>query len=167
MRISRTGFFGAFAAGFLIALAWVFWPEADERAIKRRLNQLVAEVNASGGEGLALVTRATQLGSYFTTDVVVDLGSESGSPINGRETLAGLAARFQPAAHGAVVGLEDVAVATRKGTDLADVALTVTLTDVDARSGERTRDAREFALEMRKESGEWLIARATAVDLPK
>lgn len=162
MRVSRNRLFGALAAGLAIVLVWVFWPEADERAIKRRLNELAAEANTSGGEGLALVTRAAQLGSYFTTDVVVDLGS--GSPITGRETLVGIAARFQPAAEGAVLGLEDVAVATRKGTDLADVALTVTLTGADARSGERTRDAREFALEMRKESGEWLIARATAVD---
>jgi hypothetical protein len=162
MRISRDGLVVVVGAGLLIALAWLFWPEGDERAIKRRLNELVAEANTGGGEGLALVTRAAQLGSYFTADVVVDLGS--GAPIAGRETLVAVASRFHPAATGGAVALEDVAVAKRKGTDLADVALTVTLTGIDARTGERTMDAREFSLELRKESGEWLIARAAAID---
>jgi hypothetical protein len=161
----QSGRLSIVAAALLAALVWVFWPEGEERAIKRRLNELVEEANASGGEGLALVTRAAQLGSYFTSDVVVDLGS--GTLIAGRETLVGLASRFQPAAQGAVVGLADVAVAKRQGTDLADVALTVSVRGLDARTGERTMDAREFALGMRKESGEWLIARASAVDTLK
>ena len=161
MPLSRSGRLSIVAVALLAPLAWVFWPEGDERAIKRRLNELVEEANESSGEGLALVARAAQLGSYFTSDVVVDLGS--GTPIGGRETLVGLASRFQPAAQGAVVGLADVVVAKRQGTDVADVALTVTVTGVDARTGDRTMDAREFAVEMRKESGEWLIARASAV----
>jgi hypothetical protein len=165
MYTSRRGIVVLAGAALLAALAWVFLPEGDERAIKRRLDRLVDEANASGGEGLALVTRAAQLRSYFTSDVVVDLGS--GAPIAGRETLVGMASRFQPATHGGVVGLQDVAVAKRQGADVADVALTVTLTGVDARTGERTMDAREFALEMRRESGEWLISSATAVDTLK
>jgi hypothetical protein len=162
MPLSRNGVVSLFGAALLIGFAWMFWPEGDDRAIKRRLAALVEEANASAGDGLALVTRAAHLGSHFTSDVVVDLGS--GAPIAGRETLVGVASRFHPAVQGTVVGLEDVAVATRKGAEVADVSLTVTLTGVDARTGERTLDAREFALEMRKESGEWLIARATAVD---
>jgi hypothetical protein len=165
MSTSRRGIVVLAGAALLAVLAWLFLPEGDERAIKRRLDMLVEEANASGGEGLALVTRAARLRSYFTSDVVVDLGS--GAPIAGRETLVGMASRFQPATQGAVVGVEDVAVAKRQGADVADVALTVTLTGVDARTGEQSMDAREFALEMRRESGEWLISRATAVDTLK
>lgn len=147
-------------------LAWLFWPEGDDRAIKRRLNELVEHVNESGAEGLGTVTRATEIGAYFTDDVVVDLGQGT-APIAGRETLIGMAARFQPSTTASVVSLEDVTVATRPGTAIADVALTVTLTGRDARTGEQTMDARELTLEMRKDSGEWLIARATAVDTLK
>ena len=147
-------------------LAWLFWPEGDDRAIKRRLDALVEHVNAGGAEGVGAVTRAAEIGAYFTDDVVVDLGQGT-APIAGRETLIGMAARFQPATASRVVSLEDVTVATRPGTAIADVALTVTLTGRDARTGAQTMDARELALEMRKDSGEWLIARATAVDTLK
>ena len=145
------------------ALAWLFWPEGDDRAIKRRLNELVAAVNASAAEGLGAVTRAAEIGTYFTGDVVVDPG-QGAAPITGRETLIGMAARFQPSTTSRVVSLEDVTVAKRQGTGTADVALTVTITGPDARTGEQTIDAREFALEMRKEAGERLIARESAVD---
>ncbi len=163
MRIWRSRGFLAAVVAALAALAWLFWPEGDDRAIKRRLNELVEHVNASGAEGLGAVTRAAEIGAYFTDDVVVDLGQGT-APIAGRETLIGMATRFQPSTMSRLVSLEDVTVAKRQGAAIADVALTVTLTGPDARTGEQTMDAREFALEMRKDAGEWLIARATAVD---
>lgn len=164
----RGGRSQAWIAGLLAvaALAWLFWPEGDERAIRRRLGELVEEANATAGEGLALVTRAAALGTYFSEDAVVDFGQGS-APISGRETLVGMATRFQPSTTSHAIGLQDVTVAKRQGAPIADVALTVTITGPDARTGEPTMDAREFRLEMRKDGGEWLIARATAIDTLK
>lgn len=162
----RTPVVPAAIVAALAALAWLSWPEGDDRAIKRRLNELVERVNEGNAEGLGAVTRAAKIGAYFTGDVVVDLGQGT-APMTGRETLIGMAAGFQPWTTSRVVGLEDVTVAKRPGTAIADVALTVTLTGRDARTGDQAMDARELALEMRKDSGEWLIARATAVDTLK
>ena len=152
------------AAAGLLAL--LFWPEGDDHAIKRRLSELVEHMNAGGVEGLGAVTRAAEIGAYFTHDVVVNLG-QGAAPLSGRETLIAMAARFQPSRTSHVVSLADVTVARRPGTAIADVALTVTLTGRDARTGEPATDARELALEMRKDAGDWLIARATAVETLK
>jgi ketosteroid isomerase-like protein len=75
-----------------------------------------------------------------------------------------MATRLQAPAASLVVALEDVTVVKRPDTAVADVTLTATITRTDTASGERTMDAREFALEMQKEGGEWLIARVMAVD---
>lgn len=162
MRVPRSAILTA-AVVAVAVLAWLLWPEGDDRAITRRLTELAGLVNASAAEGLGTVTRAAEIGTYFTDDVVMDPG-QGAAPMTGRETVIGMAARFQPSAMSRVVRLEDVVVAKRQGTGIADVALTVTFTGPDAKTGEPTIDAREFALEMRKESGAWLIARATAVD---
>lgn len=145
------------------ALAWFFWPESDDRAIKRRLEALVAEASAPATEGLGTVTKAAAIGAYFTDDVVVEWG-QGAAPISGRETLVGMAARFQTAGSEPVVTLEDVTVARRAGTNIADVALTATVTRREPRTGERAMDAREFRLEVRKDGGEWRISRAVAVE---
>ena len=52
-------------------------------------------MNASTKDGLGTAARAAQIGSYFTEDAVVDFGGGS-RPIQGRETLMGMAARLQP-----------------------------------------------------------------------
>ena len=166
MGTRRSRAFLVAAAIGVAVLAWVFWPEGDDRAIRRRLDELVEKANAGAAEGLEAVTRAAEIGSYFTGDVVVDLGQGS-APVAGRDTLIGMATRFQPSTTSRVVGLEDVTVAKRPDGLIADVALTLTLTGPDARTGEPVIDAREFALEMRKAAGEWQIARATAVDTLK
>lgn len=145
------------------ALAWALWPESDERAIRRRLNAVAEEANTKSGEGLEAVAKAARVGAYFTEDVVVGLGADA-PPVSGRQTLIAMATRLQAPAASLVVALEDITVAKRPDTRVADVTLTATITRTDTASGERTMDARELALEMHQEGGEWLIARVTAVD---
>src|SRR5688572_26376649 len=86
----------------IAALAWFFWPESDEGAIRRRLRDVVEEANARTGEGLETVAKAARIGAYFTENVVVDLG-KGASPISGRQTLIGLAAGLQPSSAPLVV----------------------------------------------------------------
>lgn len=51
-----------------------------------------------------------------------------------------------------------------RGADVADVTLTATFTRTEISTGERTMDAREFALEVQKDAGEWRIARVVAIE---
>jgi hypothetical protein len=153
----------ALATLAIAALAWLFWPESDEAAIRRRLRAVVEEANARTAEGLETVAKAARIGAYFTENVVVDLGTGA-APISGRQTLIGMAALIQPPSASLVVALEDITVVKRPDADVADVTLTATFTRTEIGTGERTMDAREFALEVRKEAGEWRIARVAAVE---
>jgi hypothetical protein len=155
------------AAAIVVAAigAWIWYAAApDERAIKRQLDQFVDEFNASTreGDGLASLARAARLGQYFTTDVVVELGQGS-PPIQGRETLMGMAARLQPRTAAFVVELDDVTVESLDAAR-ADVIMTVLIRRRSFASGDESLDAREFSLEMRKESGTWRMSRVVAVD---
>jgi hypothetical protein len=62
------------------------------------------------------------------------------------------------------VDLKDITVVKRPDTTVADVTLTTTFTRRETSGAEETMDARELALEVRKEDGEWRIARVVAVD---
>ena len=148
------------------AVAWMLWPEGDEGAIRRQLHALVDEANERDGDPLGTVARGARLSTYFTEDAVVDLG-QGREPVSGRQTLIGMAAHLQPRTATLVIALDDVTVAVRAGAVIADVSLTATLTRRDINTREQTIDAREFALEMRKEGSEWRIARAAAVDTLK
>lgn len=153
----------ALAAALCVFLVWQRWGSADERAVRSRLTALAADLNRPGGEGLAAVQRAADIGGYFTDEVVVDLG-EGTSPIVGRSTLVGMAARLERRTSDANVRFDDVGVTFGRGPGLADVSLTVSFARAADASGQGSIDAREFALEMTKASGQWRIARVSAID---
>lgn len=148
------------------AVAWMLWPEGEEGAIRRQLHALVDEANERDGDALGTIARGARLSAYFTEDVVVDL-AQGTEPVSGRQTLIGMAAHLQPRTATLVIALEDITVAVRTGTAIADVSLTATFRRRDITTREQTTDAREFALEMRKEGSEWRIARAAVVDTLK
>lgn len=157
---------GRAAALLLVVLAagvYAFWPGSDERAIRRALVSLADEFNQPAGEGLATMARAAQLGSYFSEDVVVDLGSGAGQ-IQGRDRLTAMAAQLQPRTTAFRVALDDVDVEMSGADGGADVTLTVRFIRRDSTADEPSTDAREFVLRMAKTGGRWRIARATAVD---
>ena len=147
------------AAGYVLWRGW----QSDEREIRAALTALADQFNASTTDGLGTVARAAQLGSYFSDDVIVDLGPGT-APIERRDTLIGMAARLQPRTSAFRVALDDVSVEMADGNQDADVTLTVSFIRRSITTGEQSVDAREFALVMKKSVGRWRIARATAVD---
>lgn len=150
----------------LAVLAYVAWRSratSDEREISARLEALRNEINTSTADGLGTVAHAAQIGSYFTDDVVIELG-EGASAIRGRETLIGIAARLQPRTAAFRVELDDVTVEMVPAAAAADVTLTASFVRRSLTSGEESRDAREFALVCKKSGGDWQIARVTAID---
>jgi hypothetical protein len=159
----------AVAAAVLVVLvgagvfAWRTRESADEREIRSRLESLRNEVNTSTKDGIGVALHAAQIGSYFTEDVVVELG-EGAAPIKGRETVIGMVARLQPRTAAFRMDLDDVTFETVPGSDTADVLLTASFTRRNISTGEESLDAREYALVMTKVDTTWCIARITAID---
>jgi ketosteroid isomerase-like protein len=150
----------ALAAG--VWAFYTFWP-SDESAIRRQLDALAATVNEDAAEGLGSVARAAQIGAYFTEDVVVELG-QGMSPIQGRESVIGMAARLPAGPGGYDLQFDDVSVTVAPEGNAADVNAAAMLTRRQDPTAERSVDPREVSLGMKKVDGVWRIARATAVD---
>lgn len=154
------------AIALVAAAAVVVWRTregTDEKQIRARIEALRDEVNASTKDGLGTAARATQIGSYFTEDAVVDFGGGA-VPIRGRDTLMGMAARLQPRTAAFRLDLDDVGVEIVPGGIAADVLLTASFIRRVISTGEESRDAREFALVLAKADGVWRISRITAID---
>lgn len=129
------------------------------------MRQLTERVNTHEPEGLGSVARAAEIGAFFTDDVVVELG-EGSAPIQGRETLIAMAARLQVRLAEFRLDFTDANITVAADRQTADVTLTAEFIRRDPNARQQM-DAREFKLQMRRESGEWKIARATAVDTLK
>jgi ketosteroid isomerase-like protein len=150
------------AAAVSAACGWF----GDERtAIRSRLRDFTIDVNATAPEGLGTVARAAGIASFFTDDVIVDLG-EGTAPIAGRETLVAMAARLQPRLAEFTLDFTDENIRVSADGQSADVTLTVEFIRRDP-AARQQMDAREFRLQMRHDGQEWKIARATAVDTLK
>jgi hypothetical protein len=144
------------------AAVWHYGLSPEERQIRKRLRGFAAEFNDGASDGLGLIARAARLGSYFTPDIVLELGGGS-PPIQGRETLIGMATRLQPRTAAFVMELDDVNVERIEGSH-AEVVLTVLIRRKSFASGEESIDAREFAVRLRKEDGQWRMNHVAAVD---
>ena len=162
---------GALAAILTVAVAvsagvWFWRSSSDEAVIRARLDAFVEEVNASTTDGFGIVARAATIGSYFTDEVTVDLGRGT-SPISGRETIIGMAARLQPRTSAFRLKLDDVDVRLGPGKVSADVTLTASFIRRSISTGEEAMDAREFRLALAKTGGTWRFTSITAVDTLK
>ena len=158
---------GVIAAIGVAAVAWrLWWPRATTASSAAILQALCDEVNASTTDGIGSVARAAAIGSYFTVDVVVDLGQGT-ALINGRDTLMGMAARLQPRTAAFRLKLDDVDVQVHPGNAVADVSLTASFIRRSVSTGEESIDAREFGLVISKADGAWRISHLTAVDTLK
>jgi hypothetical protein len=146
-----------------VFLAWRSWGSNDERAIRQQLAGLTNDINRTVTGGLGTVARSADIGSYFTEDVVVDLG-RGAAPIVGRTTLIGMSSRLQRRTAAFRLRLDDVGVHLKDDSTAADVTLTASFVGPDEATGSETTDAREFALAMTKVSGVWRITHVTAVD---
>jgi len=150
----------------LSVFAWRLWFSGEEGVVRRRIEALRDEVNVGVAGGLENAVRAAAIGSFFTDDVLVDLGQGT-APINGRDTVMGMAARLQPRTAAFRLEVQDIGITMRPGNTTADVALTASFIRRSVTSGEESIDAREFALVMTKADGTWRISRLTAVDTLK
>lgn len=150
------------ALGIVVGVwAWRTWWPSDEQQIRRRLRAFAAEFNESTTNGVGMVARAARMSTYFTEDVVVDLGKGT-PPIAGRETLLGMATRLQPRTAAFTVELVDIT-ANLSGETTADVTLTAAFRRRSP-AGEESIDARELAVGMVKIEGEWRVSRVKTVE---
>lgn len=153
---------GALAITLLAIWGWRSWWPDDKRDIRRRLNAFESDFNDSTTDGLGAVARAARIGSYFTDDVVLELGQGS-PPIRGRETLIGMASRLQTRTSAFTLQLLDLKVGVQ-GPSEADVRLTASFRRRSLPSGDESIDAQEFAVRMVKTDGEWRMSQVTAVE---
>jgi hypothetical protein len=152
------------AAAALAGALWFLFGRgsADERQIRGTVAALAAEVNRGSADGLEAMARAARLASFFTSDVMIDLGQGS-QPIHGRDTLMGMAARLQPRTAQFDLELDDVTVAVVED-GRATLNLTALIRQRAVPPGEPSLDAREFAAEMRRTDGSWQVSQVIAVD---
>jgi hypothetical protein len=158
LLIAPLGIVAALAAG-------CGWWGNEKAAITERLREFTRVVNAAAPEGLGSVSRAAEIGSFFTDDVVVDL-AEGSTPIAGRETLMAMSMRLQPRLAQFTIGFADANVNVAADKQSADVSLTVEFFSRDQTTRQQI-DAREFKLGMRQVDGVWKMSRVTAVDTLK
>ena len=142
---------------------WSGLRSSEERQIRRQVAAFAEAFNGATAEGgVASVTRAARLAAFFTEGAVVELGRGS-TPIQGRDTLLGMAARLQPRFAAFALRFEDVTIESL-GDDRAEISLTAVIRGRDGTPQAEALDAREFAAELRKVEGAWLVDRVTAVD---
>ena len=145
-----------------IAAWYVWWPN-EERVIRRRLDTLAAVVNEDAAEGLGTVSRAAQIGNFFTPDVHIDLG-RGAVPIRGRESVIAMAARLPPRSDAYRLQFDEITIDLDAAQGTAGVKLAVTFSRSNGGPGERVVDARELQLRLTKADGVWRIAEAVTVD---
>ena len=146
----------------VVVWAWRAWWPDEKGEVRRQLHALAHDFNESTSEGLGTIARAARLGTYFTDEVVVELGKGS-PPIRGRETLIGMASRLQSRTSAFRLDLLDVNVELRSPTE-ADVRLTAAFRRAGPGSDDGSVDAQEVTLQMLKADGEWRINHIATVD---
>lgn len=152
------------AVAALAAGAWFVLAPSDERAVVRaRLVAFSEAVNGGTVDGLGLAARSAQLAAFFAADVEVDLG-KSAAPINGRDTVMGMAERLQPRTAAFRLEFEDISVELAPDGETADVHLTAEFIRRSLATGAESLDAKEFRIVMRRVGSDWQIGRVTAVD---
>jgi hypothetical protein len=153
---------GAVAIVLIGLWSWRMWWPSDPQRIRRQLLSFASDFNETTTAGLGTVAHAAKIGSYFTNDIVVDLGKGT-PPIQGRETLIGMAARLQPRTAAFTLELLDINV-SMTSADSADVSLTAAFRRRSLTTGEESIDARELQVAVVKIGGEWRVSRVKTVD---
>jgi hypothetical protein len=150
------------AVAVIAVRAWRSWWPDDKRQIQNRLYAFADDFNESTTDGLGTVARAARLATYFTEDVVVELGQGS-PPIHGRETLIGMTSRLQLRTSAFSLELLDVNVDLRPPAE-AEVRLTAAFRRLGGAGSEGSIEAQEMSLRMIKGNGEWRISHVATVE---
>ena len=158
MRSSGTKYVVAVFALLAAYFVYVWW-FSPARAIKRQLGRLAATLSAPANDNeLARVARIAQLRRYFAEHVRVTIG-KGDLEITSRDTLMAAVAGMRPPASGRDVQFVDVQITMDSNTE-ARAYMTVEVTSRDARTGERSLDARDARLTLANREGEWVITTA-------
>ena len=144
----------------LLATYFVYvWWFSPTRAVKRQLGRLAATLSVPAGEAeIGRVTRLAQLRRYLAPDIHVTLGKGE-MDIPSRDAILAAIATMRPPASGWDVQFVDVQV-TVDSDDAARAYMTVEVRSEDARTGERSLDARDARLTLTKRDGEWVVTTA-------
>jgi SnoaL-like protein len=144
----------------LLAAYFVYvWWFSPTRAVKRQLGRLAATLSVPANEAeIARVARLAQLRRYFAPNVRVTLG-KGDVDIPSRDAILAALATLRPPASGWDVQFVDVQVTVDSDVE-ARAYMTVEVRSEDARTGERSLDAREARLTLTKVDGEWAITTA-------
>ena len=148
----------------LLAAYFVYvWWLSPTRAVKRQLGELAGALSVPAHEAdIGRVTRLAQLRRYFAEDVHLMAG-KGDLALTSRDALLAVLAGMRPPPDGWNVQFVDVQVTVDSAT-AARAYMTVEVTGRDARTGERTLDAREARLKLENRSGAWVI---TSVESPE
>lgn len=162
----RSGSLGPILVAIALAVAafftWRVLFPSDAQRIHARIGELATAVNTRSSDGIGRLADAARMLSFFTADVVIEPGAPY-APIHGRQALVAVLGRASEPG-GFTLAFEDVSVEVApSGTD-ATARMTATLTWTNARTGERSLDAREIEVDLREIDGEWTIAGARAID---
>jgi hypothetical protein len=150
------GVFGLLAAYFVYV--WWFSPA---RAVKRQLGGLAATLSVPANESdVARVARIAQLRHYLADNIHLTMG-RGDVEIASRDAVLGAVAAMRPPASGWDVRFVDVQVTVDSETE-ARAFMTVEVRSEDARTGERTLDAREARLTLANRAGAWVITTAAS-----
>jgi SnoaL-like domain len=145
-----------------LGLWWWQGGSSREREVRALFDGFASEFNSGASDGIGLLARAAHIGEYFTPDVVIELGQGS-PPIQGRETLMGMASRLQPRTSAFMLEFDDVNVEF-SDPDHGEVTFTALFRRRSQGSGEESIDAREFAGEVVRSGGRWRVSKVVAVD---
>ena len=145
-----------------LGLWWWKGGSSAEREVRALFEGFAREFNSGTTDGIGLLARAAHIGEYFTPDVVIELGRGS-PPIQGRETLMGMASRLQPRTSAFVLEFDDVNVEF-PDADHGEVTFTALFRRRSQESAEESIDAREFAGEVVRTGGRWRVRKVVAID---
>ncbi|OLC42453.1 MAG: hypothetical protein AUI64_03895 [Acidobacteria bacterium 13_1_40CM_2_64_6] len=144
----------------LLAAYFVYvWWFSPTRAVKRQLGRLAATLSVPANDHeVARVARIAQLRRYLADNVRLTVG-KGDVDITSRDALLAAVAGMHPPASGWDVQFVDVQVTVDSNVE-ARAYMTVEVRSEDARTGERSLDAREARLTLANHEGEWVITTA-------
>jgi hypothetical protein len=144
----------------LLAAYFVYvWWFSPTRAVKRQLGRLAATLSVPANHNeVARVARIAQLRRYLAENVRLTVG-KGDVDIASRDALLAAVAVMRPPASGWDVQFVDVQITVDSDVE-ARAYMTVEVRSEDARTGERSLDAREARLTLANHEGHWVITTA-------